>query len=112
MGIFASGNGLDIPHDVDFGPDGNLYVSSIGSNSVLRFHGQSGEYLGVAATGSGLDIPTYIAFPFATPIPAVSQWGIVALALLLVCLASVLIGRQRGASTEVTALFGQPTGQG
>ena len=30
-----------------FGPDGNLYVSSTGTSSVLRFDGTTGEFMDV-----------------------------------------------------------------
>lgn len=38
---------------MDFGPDGNLYVATGGSN-VLRYHGGTGAFLGVAASGQGI----------------------------------------------------------
>ena len=45
-----------------FGPDGNLYVSSLKSNQVLEYSGSTGAYLGVAAAGNGLNQPVGVAF--------------------------------------------------
>ena len=43
LGIFASGNGLKGPQDMQWGPDGNLYVCSSYNNSVCRFDGKTGK---------------------------------------------------------------------
>src|SRR5262249_13544038 len=54
------------PHDMQFGPDGNLYVvaSATSYEQVLRFDGASGAFIdSPVATGSGLDPETaFIAF--------------------------------------------------
>ena len=42
--------GLDVPDGMDFGTDGNLYVSSSSSNAILMFDGQDGSYLGEFST--------------------------------------------------------------
>jgi len=49
-GTFASGNGLDSPLDVVFGPDGNFYVTSFNTNSILRYNGQTGAFMNTFAT--------------------------------------------------------------
>lgn len=51
--------GLDGPTAAIFGPDGALYVASFNGDSVLRYDGQTGEYLGVfvASRQNGLDGP-------------------------------------------------------
>ena len=53
--VFASGNGLANPNGIAYGPDGNLYVGLGDEARVLRFHGQTGEFMdefiGPAAPG-------------------------------------------------------------
>lgn len=49
--VTPGSGGLNVPDGMDWGPDGNLWVSSSTSNSVLRYDGQSGEFLGAFATG-------------------------------------------------------------
>ena len=51
---FATGEGPEERDGMTFGPDGNLYVSSLGRARVLRFDGTTGAYLGqFVAPGSG-----------------------------------------------------------
>jgi WD40 repeat protein len=44
-GVFASGNGLDNPNGIAFGPDGNLYVGLGDVGRVMIFDGASGAFL-------------------------------------------------------------------
>lgn len=45
-GVFASGNGLANPNGIAYGPDGNLYVGLGDTGRIMKFHGQTGSYLG------------------------------------------------------------------
>src|SRR5438477_3589618 len=62
LGVFASGGGLQGARDLRFGPDGNLYVSDITSNNVLRYNGATGAFMDIFASGSGLAGPTDLRF--------------------------------------------------
>lgn len=61
VAIFAT-NFSGISFGMAFGPDGNLYVSDLVSDSVLRFDGLSGQLLGTFVSGGGLDSPNAITF--------------------------------------------------
>ncbi|MCB1772702.1 MAG: hypothetical protein KDI88_03735 [Gammaproteobacteria bacterium] len=56
--------GLVNPRGIKFGPDGNLYVNSSGSNETLVYDGESGEYLGVFldTAAHGIYVPCGIVF--------------------------------------------------
>jgi DNA-binding beta-propeller fold protein YncE len=61
--VAPGSGGLNQPKDLVFGPDGNVYVVSSGTNSVIRYT-PSGQLLGtfVAAGSGGLSNPKAIAF--------------------------------------------------
>src|SRR5262249_28538562 len=42
--VFASGGGMQGPTGLILGRDGNLYVSSFNTNSVLRYSGTTGDF--------------------------------------------------------------------
>lgn len=52
--VLPDSGGLDDPHSLEFGPDGNLYVASFDTNTVLRFDGTTGAFMDTFVTaGSG-----------------------------------------------------------
>jgi sugar lactone lactonase YvrE len=61
--VAAGSGGLNSPRDLVLGPDGNIYVASYGTNSVIRFT-PNGQLLGtfVAANSGGLSDPYGLAF--------------------------------------------------
>ena len=64
MRLLLTGTHLDGPSDIVLGPDGNLYVSSTYTDSVLRYDADTGEPLDefVAVGSGGLDGPDGLAF--------------------------------------------------
>jgi hypothetical protein len=56
--------GLSTPRESVFGPDGNLYVASADTNSVLRYDGVTGAFMDafVASGSGGLDSPADLVF--------------------------------------------------
>jgi len=60
--VFASGGGLGNPLGLEFGPDGNLYVSSTSTDQVLRYNGNTGAFIDVFASGGGLNSPNGLVF--------------------------------------------------
>jgi gluconolactonase len=59
----ASG-GLNLPHGVAFGPDGNLYVASAGNDAVLRYNGTNGSFIDafIPPDNGVLDYPVWLEF--------------------------------------------------
>ena len=63
--IAPNTGGLLSPDDLNFGPDGNLYISSgttPETSAILRFDSKTGEFLDVFASGNGLFRPYGAAF--------------------------------------------------
>jgi DNA-binding beta-propeller fold protein YncE len=56
------GGGLDSPQGITVGPDGNVYVSSAANDKVLRYNGQTGEFMGAFVDGGRLNQPWYLRF--------------------------------------------------
>lgn len=80
LGIFASGGGLTNAEGLSFGPDGNLYVSNISSDSVIRFDGRTGAFIDEFASGGGLDIPTSLVF---IPEPSIMAYYLIGLCVVM-----------------------------
>lgn len=63
--ITSGSGGLIAPDDLNFGPDGNLYVSSGDTpetSAILRYDGKTGKFIDVFAAGDGLFRPYGTAF--------------------------------------------------
>jgi len=59
------------PSHLLFGPDGNLYVGSWNTNKILRYNGQTGEFIDEFASGGELLHPDGFVFgPAPVPEPA------------------------------------------
>ena len=54
--------GLGDPQGIAFGPNGNLFVASNGSNNVLEFHGTTGAFIRVFASRPNWTWPAEINF--------------------------------------------------
>ena len=48
--VTSGSGGLNTPDGLTYGPDGNLYVSSALTSQVLRFDGQTGDFIDVFAS--------------------------------------------------------------
>ncbi len=61
---FAAAPELNWPHDMKFGPDGNLYVIGVRSDNVVRFDGKTGAFIDEFVTGGlgGIDAPHGLSF--------------------------------------------------
>jgi hypothetical protein len=51
--VTRGSGGLTFPQQLSFGPDGNLYVGSFGTGSVMRFQGPSGDNPGAPMPSTG-----------------------------------------------------------
>ena len=62
--VTTRSGGLDSPFGIVFGPDRNLYVSSVLTDNVLRYNGTTGEFIDVFVDprSGGLQRPTGLAF--------------------------------------------------
>jgi DNA-binding beta-propeller fold protein YncE len=54
--------GLSSAHGIAFGPDGNLYISSEGTNQVLRYDGTTGAFLNAFVNRMGVGGPSGLFF--------------------------------------------------
>ena len=52
--LLTAGNGVSLAHSLTMGPDGYVYITSYGTDTVLRYDLKTGTFLGVFVTaGSG-----------------------------------------------------------
>jgi hypothetical protein len=102
LGVFASGNGIDIPTGITEGPDGRIYLASTFSREIKQFDLTSGNFLGNFVVSTVHEFPTYLAFtPFPVPEPASGALcGVAGTVGLLHCL-----WRRRRSAQEVSRKF-------
>jgi len=62
--VSAGSGGLDVPKNLEYGPDGNLYVLSFQNDKVKRYDGTTGAFIDtfVASGSGGLDGPQGLEF--------------------------------------------------
>jgi hypothetical protein len=60
--VTAGSGGLSAPGGFTFGPDGNLYVASRGTGSILEYDGTTGAFIGTFSSPSGAGAPDDIKF--------------------------------------------------
>ncbi len=62
--VSAGSGGLNLPHGLAFGPDGNLYVASAGNDAVLRYNGTNGAFIDafIPSANGLLDYPVWLEF--------------------------------------------------
>jgi hypothetical protein len=78
IGVFAEGNGLNLPKGMTLGPEGDLYVAS-GTNSILKFNAMTGSFLGPFVPTTAHGTASYLTFtPFPVPEPSSVIYGIFA----------------------------------
>ncbi len=84
--VEVSSGGLDSAIGLIVGGDGNLYVSNSNTNSIKRYDGATGDFLGdfVTSSSGGLSRPTYLTSAN-VPVPEPSSvLGVVALGSLFI----------------------------
>jgi WD40 repeat protein len=84
--VTAGCGGISGPTALDFGPDGDLKVSSQSDEAIRRYDGATGAFVSVfVPTGTGgLDSPFDLAFRPTHAVPAVSRSGRALLCALLI----------------------------
>lgn len=82
--VSAGSGGLNGAIGLDFGPDGDLYLTSFNTNSVIEYDGDTGGSPATYATAgsSGLSGPNFLTFR-PVPEPSSAAFGVIGLAMLL-----------------------------
>ena len=62
--VAAGSGGLNLPHGMAVGPDGNLYVASAGNDAVLRYNGTNGAFINefISPANGFIDYPVALEF--------------------------------------------------
>lgn len=76
LGNFIAPNsgGLIAPEDIQFHPDGTMLVTGAGNNTIKRYNGQTGQYMGNFSSGYDLEIPSKMSIGWDSLL-YVTQWG-------------------------------------
>ena len=90
--VSSGSGGLNTPDGLSYGPDGNLYVASALTSQILRFDGQTGDFIDVFAS-TNINRAGFIAF---------RPDG-----LLYVCNGDGRITRHNGTTGEFVDVFAQ-----
>lgn len=74
--VSSGSGGLDVPKNLAFGPDGNLYVSSFPQDKIKRYDGITGAYIDtfVPSGSGGLDGPQGLVFGPDDNLYVTSEW--------------------------------------
>ena len=92
-----STTGLFNPANMQFGPDGNLYVANRGTNSAItRYNPNSGAFIDVFASGSGLTAPQALVF-IPAPIPEIPTLVSMIIGIVILVSRRILHQPRRGA---------------
>jgi hypothetical protein len=89
--VTTGSGGVSAPIGVEFGPDNDLYLASLNTDSVKAYDGTTGAFVGdfVAAGSGGLNEPNFMTFA----VPEPSALWMMGCGMAAVCIARVRRGR-------------------